>query len=94
MMKTDRDPTVTARVSQMLTSDKTVVTFASSQHHHSIWSQLHDRFFSESLRESTCKLMSTSANHLDRVDSDDESGVLCLTLYVITSLSTGCFCDE
>ena len=44
MMKTDRDPTVTARVSRMLTSDKTVETFASSQHHHSIWSQLHDRF--------------------------------------------------
>ena len=44
MMKTDRDPTVTARVSQMLTSDKTVETFASFQHHHSIWSQLHDRF--------------------------------------------------
>ena len=44
MMKTDRDPTVTARVSQVLTSDKTVETFASSQHPHSIWSQLHDRF--------------------------------------------------
>ena len=33
--------------------------------------------------------MSTSANHLDKVDSDnDESGVLCLTLYVTTSHST------
>ena len=44
VMKTDRDPTVAARVSQMLNSDKTVDTFASFQHHHSIWSQLHDRF--------------------------------------------------
>ena len=44
MMKTDREPTVTARVSLMRISDKTVETFASSQHHHSIWSQLVDRF--------------------------------------------------
>ena len=44
MMETDRDPTITARFSQILTSDKTEETFASSQHHHSIWSQLHDRF--------------------------------------------------
>ena len=43
VMKTDRDPAVAARVSQMLISDNTVETFA-SQHHHSIWSQLHDRF--------------------------------------------------
>ena len=41
---------------------------------------------SESLRESTCKLMSTSANQLDGVNRDnDESGVLCLMLYVTTS---------
>ena len=33
--------------------------------------------------------MSTSANHLDGVYGDnDESGVLCLTLYVTTSHST------
>ena len=44
VMKTDRSLTVTAVVSQMLVVDKTVETFASLQHHYSIWSQLHDRF--------------------------------------------------
>ena len=38
MVKTDRNPTEAAIVSQMLTVDKTVETFASTQHHHSIWS--------------------------------------------------------
>ena len=44
MTKTDRDPTVTARISLVLPSDKTIETFASFQHRHSIWSQLVDRF--------------------------------------------------
>ena len=44
MKKTNRDQTVTARVSLMLNSDKTIETFASFQHRHSIWSQLVDRF--------------------------------------------------
>ena len=35
MTKTNRDPTVTARVSLMLNSDRTVETFASIQHRHS-----------------------------------------------------------
>ena len=44
MKKTNRDPTITARISLMLNSDETFETFASFQHRRSIWSQLVDRF--------------------------------------------------
>ena len=64
--KTNRDPTGTASVSLVLNTDKTIETFPSFQHRHSIWPQLIDGSLRVSEGGSTYKLTSMSTNHLDR----------------------------